>query len=155
MASNGKHSPGKRRLLAILIASGRTVRDAAPRAGVGESTAYHWYAQPEFRAEIDELRQQCADAALGKVTALLTAASDRLAVLVNDPNSSVSMGAVRTVFDVRSKLRADAGLAQKVEELEKIVQELLEREKLGQHRGQVSNGSAGPVGSAPECGENE
>lgn len=45
----------RREKAALALAEGYTVREAVERSGAGDRTIWRWYANPEFRAEVDRL----------------------------------------------------------------------------------------------------
>lgn len=54
-------------LLQVALARGATVREAARMAGVSERTAHRRNADPDFRAEVDELRDELRERLLAEV----------------------------------------------------------------------------------------
>src|SRR4051812_49384795 len=54
--------------LAVLLASGMKVADAARQAGVGERTAYKRLTDSSFRERVRQLRSEMVDRALGKMS---------------------------------------------------------------------------------------
>jgi hypothetical protein len=106
---------GRKAILAVSIAGGMSVRNAAIAAGISERTAFYWLKKPEMRQRIEKLREQLTDEALGMLTSAQTAATGKLLALVGDANSSVALGACRTILDYRLKLRAQEKLAAELE----------------------------------------
>ena len=68
MAHRGRQNADE--TLAVALAAGQTVRDAARTAGVAERTAHRRWADPEFRRRVDELRGQMVDRAIGRLAQL-------------------------------------------------------------------------------------
>ena len=62
------------RSLTIAVAGGETVRSAAEACGCAESTAYRICRTPEFKRRVSEIRTECTDAAVGRLTRLASAA---------------------------------------------------------------------------------
>jgi hypothetical protein len=54
--------------LALALATGLSVRDAAARASVSERTAYRWLADPGFRQRLVEVRAEFRERVLGQLT---------------------------------------------------------------------------------------
>ncbi|MCA9124823.1 MAG: hypothetical protein H6822_28270 [Planctomycetaceae bacterium] len=57
MTQNDRRGLGEDRL-ALAIASGKSVRDAAKEANISESTAYRRLSEATFRVRVDELRRK-------------------------------------------------------------------------------------------------
>jgi hypothetical protein len=90
MAENGRRKGDA--ALALALASGRTVRDAAEAAGIGERTATRRVADADFRRRIAELRGQMVSRALGKIAEGMTEAADTLRALLTAEGESVRLG---------------------------------------------------------------
>ena len=71
--------------LAVLVAGGMTVKDAAAQLNVAERTAYRWNALPEFRQCVGRLRSEALDASVGRITEATSKAVDKLVELLEDP----------------------------------------------------------------------
>src|SRR5262245_47762468 len=73
----------KQDAVALLLAAGRSIAQAAKEAGVGERTIQSWNASiPAFRARVAELRAEIAARAVGRLAGALDAAIDTLAGLL-------------------------------------------------------------------------
>lgn len=115
-------------VLAIGVAAGMSLTDAAKQAGIKYITARRRAADPAFRQRVEELRQAITDQALGRLTKDMTAAADTFTALLADPAAQVRLAAAKAILDYRSRLRADGELVAKVNELETLVRELLSDE---------------------------
>ena len=60
--------PGKAAALALRIARGESVAEAARAEGLPSSTAYRWAKAPKFKARVDDYRRRLIDRALGKLS---------------------------------------------------------------------------------------
>lgn len=69
---------GRLEQLAIEVASGQSVRDAAKTLSIPEGTAYKLSASIEFRTRLNELRSEAFQAALSKLSAVASEAVDTL-----------------------------------------------------------------------------
>ncbi|HEY1378985.1 MAG TPA: hypothetical protein VGF55_19445 [Gemmataceae bacterium] len=107
--------------LAVALAAGRTVRDAATAAGVGERTATRRTADPAFQRRVVALRGEMVKAALGRMTDGMTEAADTLRALLHATSESVRLGAARALVELACKLRESADLAERVEVLEQRI----------------------------------
>lgn len=110
--------------LALQLAGGRTIVEAAELAGVHERTARRWLDDAKFRAKVQDLRGRMIDVAAGKLAAGMGAAAD---VLVDVTAGRLfGKAADRRVRAARSLL--EFGLRVKeLTELEKQLAELTER----------------------------
>jgi soluble lytic murein transglycosylase-like protein len=124
MTSKGKGVRGSEQLLAVALAGGDTVADAARTAGMSATTAYRRAADPEFRRRVEAIRREIVDQALGKLTANATQAADAFTALLGSENEQIKLAAARCILDYRSRLKADGELQERVEHLETLVQEL-------------------------------
>src|SRR5262249_59881186 len=91
--------------LALALAAGQSLRDAAKTAGVGERTATRRWAHPTFRRRVDELRAEMTHRSLGRLADGMAEAADVLRKLLRDRNSRVKLGAARNLLELGGKLR--------------------------------------------------
>lgn len=105
-------------LLVVALAAGQTVTAAAASAGVGVKTARRRLALPWFRAEIRRRRAEVVGEAVAKLTQNMTAASDKLVSLMNDPDATVQLRAAVKVIELGFRGAEVADLEQRVRELE-------------------------------------
>lgn len=112
-----RHSTGDALLLAL--AKGATVRAAAEQAGISEATAFRRLRDAEFVAELNRIRGELWNAALGKLTEASGKAVDRLSALIDDGESdSVRLSASKAVLELGTKLRDSIEFATRLERLE-------------------------------------
>ena len=123
MAHDGRHSADDR--LLILLASGSTVRDAAQQCDIGETTVWRRMRDATFIGELNRLRGELWNSALGKLTAASGKAVDRLVMLVDDADSdAVRLSACKSILELGTKLRDSIEFAQRLELLENPSHEL-------------------------------
>lgn len=104
--------------LALAVASGRTLRDAAVAAGIGERTATRRLADPAFRRRVTELRGDMVDRALGKLADGMAEAADCLRRLLSASSETARLGAARALLELGAKLRESVELEQRLQALE-------------------------------------
>lgn len=115
MAQNGR----RREAVALCLASGCTVRDAAREAGCGERTLHRWLAEdPAFRQRVEALRSQLFSLAVGKLSRLAGRAADTLSELLTAKNESVRLQTAKAILECGPKLRESLELARRMEALE-------------------------------------
>src|SRR5262245_56416408 len=106
--------------LALALASGATVPEAALQARVSVRTVFRRLADPAFRGRIQAHRDRMTDAALGKLTSTLTAAADTLKDLLSTEAPAVRLGAAKALLELGGiRLRESLELAERVAELER------------------------------------
>jgi len=110
--------------LALAVASGQTLRDAAQAAGIGERTASRRWADPAFRRRVSELRDDMVQRSLGRMADGMTEAADVLRQLLAAESESVRLGAARSLLELGVKLRESVELEEEIGELGEIIEEL-------------------------------
>jgi hypothetical protein len=122
MASNGRPRRGADEALALALAFGATVRDAAATAGIGERTAHRRLEDDDFRKRVRELRSAMIDAAAGKLAGAMTAAADALQGLLTAQSEAVRLGAARALLEMGLKLRDAGDIAERLAKLEHLAE---------------------------------
>lgn len=116
MAENGRRK-GEIQLL-LALAAGRTVREAAALAGIGERTATRRMADRAFRRRVTELRADMVQRALGQLADASTVAVRTLRKLLKAEADTVKLGAARCILELGNKLRESVDLEQRLAALE-------------------------------------
>ena len=110
--------PGDDALL-LALAKGSTVRSAAEQAGISEATAFRRLRDAAFVAELNRVRGELWNAALGKLTQASSKAVDRLTMLIDDGESdSVRLAASVKLLELGTRLRDSVEFATRLERLE-------------------------------------
>jgi hypothetical protein len=108
-------------VLALLLAQGKTVTDAARESGVCERTVRRRLADPEFVRQVDAARAQLMEAALGELVDGLTQATKTLVNLLKSESDQVKLGAVRTYLEASLRFREQVELSRRLGELEQAL----------------------------------
>jgi hypothetical protein len=110
--------------LMLLLACGATLEAAARQAGVSLRTANRRAADPDFKRQVNALRWEMVQRAVGMVTAAMAESVKTLIGLQkeNVPSSS-RLGAARTMLEIGMKLRDQHDLEQRLAALEQQVAE--------------------------------
>lgn len=116
MAAGGRKNADE--ALALALATGRTVEEAALQAGVAQRTAYRRLADPDFRQHVAELRTEMVGRALGKMADAMTEAADTLRELLTAEADTVKLGASRSILELGTKLREGVELEERLTALE-------------------------------------
>jgi hypothetical protein len=119
MAGSGRRNADG--ALALVLATGQTVRDAAVAAGVGERTAPRRWADPAFRRRVADLRGDMVQRSLGRLSDGMAEAADVLRQLLKAEADTVKLGAARSLMELGAKLREVVELTSKVDELERLL----------------------------------
>jgi hypothetical protein len=117
VAGNGRRNADES--LALALASGRTLRDAAQAAGMAERTAARRWADPAFRRRVAQLRGDMVGRALGRMADGMTEAADVLRRLLAAESESVRLGAARSLLELGVKLREGVELEERLADLER------------------------------------
>jgi hypothetical protein len=104
--------------LAIALASGQTLREAAIAARIAERTAARRWADVAFRRRVCELRGEMMGRAVGRMAEGMTAAADELRALLAAKSEAVRLGACRAMLELGVKLRETTELQERLAALE-------------------------------------
>src|SRR5262245_55382951 len=105
-------------VLALAIASGTSISEAAVNAGVGRATVYRKLENPDFARQVSEFRAKLIAVALGRIADNLTRAADALAGLLDAPEPHLRIRAARALFSMGIRLRDSIDLTTRVRAVE-------------------------------------
>lgn len=107
-------------LMALDVARGKPVKDAAAAAGVSVRTGFSWAARPDFRGKVAELRAAMLAETIGRLSAAATAAVATMVLLLDKQSPpTVRLGAARGILSSLIEMRAHVELSARVEDLER------------------------------------
>lgn len=116
MAGRGKKNVDDALLLAL--ASGASIAKAAEKAGCSESTVRRRLADADFRAKVNDARNEMVRGAIGRLASLGIEAADELQRLIEDgKDDNVKLGAARAVLQHMLAGHEHETLAQRMREL--------------------------------------
>lgn len=115
MDNNGNLS--SKNLLALKLAAGASVRDAASALGIGERTAYRWHRDPAFKNRVRAFRSELLGFAAGKLANAMGKASDVLIAMLEDENKLVRFKAANKILEHGHRLTELSDLAERVAEI--------------------------------------
>jgi transposase len=103
-----------------------TIRQAAERAGVGETTLYRWMQEEKFDKAFKEARKRAMNQTISQLQQTTTDAVETLKTIMNDADASASsrVTAAKTVLEMAFKAFELNDLAAKVEEMEQYIEEI-------------------------------
>jgi transposase-like protein len=121
MARNGTENDltPRQEAVAVALASGRTVREAAASCSAGERTVKRWLTCPAFGRRVRELRADMLGRALGRMADGMAEAADALRALLAAEAESVRLGACRAMLELGVKLRESVELEGRLAALER------------------------------------
>jgi transposase-like protein len=129
--------------LALALAAGQTLRDAAQAVGIGERTATRRWADADFRRRVADLRGAMVERAMGRMADAMTEAADTLRQLLHAEAESVRLGAARGILELAIKLRESVENAAAIADIESKLAEL-ERRRQGETTWQGNGHSPRP-----------
>lgn len=110
---------GKSERLAVLLASGRSIKDAATEIGCGSRTAYRHASRPAVKARVAELRGEITRQAVGTLTVAASQAAVTLTEMLDaDFEPSVRLAAAKAILASVGPLSELGELRQRLSELE-------------------------------------
>jgi len=121
-------APEKRSLLALALASGSSIGDAAEKFGLSRRTVERWLAKPPFRRLIARLRSEMLASALGRMTGNMSRAADTVASLLEGAEPHIRLRAARALLSLGLRMQDAVDLTERVRELER---ELAQRQGVG------------------------
>ncbi|OWK35565.1 hypothetical protein [Fimbriiglobus ruber] len=105
--------------LALALAAGRTVRQAAAAAKVSERTAFRRLADPAFVLEVATIRGDMVRTAAGRLADGMAAAADVLREQLTNPDQHVRHKAAVRLLELGVRLVETAELERRLQELER------------------------------------
>jgi hypothetical protein len=112
----------KKSELAMVIARGGSIIAWAKKNELARRTAFYWAQEPEVREEVDEIRRQSFDQALGRINSRARKAADGMFKLAEFAKSeSVQLRAWRALLADQMAIAEFSTLDRRMLELEQVV----------------------------------
>jgi hypothetical protein len=108
----------KKDRVALALAGGQNMREAAGSCGVSEATVKRWRWQPSFVAKVDAFRQEINQQTLAHLIRASVKAVCRLESLIDSKNEQIAIQASRSVLEYNLKFRETDELAAAVQNLQ-------------------------------------
>lgn len=108
-------------LLALAMARGLTLADAARSLSINERTARRWAEAPGFDGQVDALRRRLIDDTIGKLAGLAGKAAAKFEQLMETGSPTVQLGSAKAIMANLIEIQAHADMARRLAELEAIV----------------------------------
>jgi hypothetical protein len=123
---NGRRTRVSDEPLALLLASGCTVADAAAKLDIGERTISRRLADPKFKALITDCQAQMAERAMSVISnGLVAAALEMCTLSTNAESEAVRLRASMALHEVFAKNRDNAQLVR----IEAMLMEAAKKER--------------------------
>lgn len=106
-------------ILAPLIASGSSIRDACQTAGCSEATGYGLASTDEFRQLVAQIRTQAVQQAVGILTNAATKAAQKLEKLLDSGDEKIVLAASSKLLDRVGPLQELHELRARIDAIEK------------------------------------
>ena len=126
-------------LVAIALARGSTVKEAALFANVCERTVTRRLESAEFRALVARYKNQILSEAIACLTSGASNASKKLHDLVDSDDEKIALGASKEIISLTLKARQLEGIEREVEEMKRRIDELIKANNEIASRAQESN----------------
>jgi hypothetical protein len=107
-----------REAVALALARGETISEAAAGARVAVRTVAYWRQQEDFRQRVEALRAEILERTMGQMIDTTTAAAVRLRRLVRSKNERIALRACNIVLSQAARLRESVSLEQRIRQLE-------------------------------------
>jgi hypothetical protein len=104
--------------LALEIASGSSVKDAATKAGCSLTHAYHLSADPSFRVRVGEIRSEAVASSVGKLSRIASKAVDALEQILDSDDAKDRLNAVKIILTHLVPLAEHSELRDRLDRLE-------------------------------------
>jgi hypothetical protein len=104
--------------LALALASGTSISDAAHQAGIDRRTVYRKLENPAFARQVAEFRDRLIGTALGRVADAMTRGADVLAQMLDSPQDHIRIRAARALISLGLRLRDSVDLTARMREVE-------------------------------------
>jgi hypothetical protein len=104
--------------VALLIASGRSIKAAALETKCGERTVHGWLDDRRYRSLVAELRHRMLDGAVGALAEATNEAVSRLKELLDDEHPNVRLRAALGILEAAVRLREHVELERRIATLE-------------------------------------
>jgi hypothetical protein len=112
----------KQQAAALLLASGKSVRDTAAEVNAGVRTIYGWRENPDFRELVQGYQGEMIEVGLGRLANAVTQAVDTLTELLKSEESdSVRARAANDILNHFISIRGHVTLGPRIAELERMV----------------------------------
>jgi hypothetical protein len=111
-------TPEKDVVLALALASGTSITDAASQVDLDRRTVYRKLENPEFLRQVCEFRDKLISTALGRMADSMTRAADTLVLMLDAPEPHIRLRAIRALFSLGIRLRDSLDLTGRMRAVE-------------------------------------
>jgi len=119
VARNGRKNVGDS--IALALASGATIAQAAEKAGCSPRTVYRRLEDLSFGKAVAELRSQMITQAAGQLAARMGEAVETLQTLLKAESENVRLGASRSILEMAIRFREQLEIDERLRALEEYL----------------------------------
>lgn len=115
----------QKKIMSYLL-SCRTVKEASQKAGVRLATVFKWLKDPNFKAELDRLREKVISDVVDRLKVHCMKATDVLVDLMESENETIRRGSANDILNHTHTFVEMRELAMCLDTLEKTMKEMRE-----------------------------
>lgn len=125
MAGHGEKKVRKRDTAVLALLTEPTIRKAAEKTGVNESTLWRWMQEEDFKKQYQQAKQEAVGQATSRLRQSMTSAVDALVDMAENPKTPAiaRANAARTLLEFGFKAHETEEMQQRIEALEEALQE--------------------------------
>lgn len=112
-------SDNSKELLAVAVASGKAIKDAAVEIGLSASRAYHITASDEFKYRVADIRREILDAAVGRLNEAAIKAVSALVSILDTGEDKDKIVAAKAILSSLGPISELAELRARLDRLER------------------------------------
>lgn len=116
-------------VLALHLAAGLTIANAAEHAGVCERTARRRLKDPKFRKSLDTVKREIVGRAVALLSNGMAQAAERLIGMVDSTDDKISLTASKAVLEIGMRFRQAEEIERKLQDLSRRINALSKAER--------------------------
>lgn len=122
---HGEKQSRKQDLAILALLTEKTLKDAADKVGIGETTLWRWMQEDKFKEKYQEAKSQAVSHVTARLRQSMTIAVDALIEMAENPNTPAMAraNASRTLLEYGFKAHEMEDLQTRVEQLEEQFKE--------------------------------
>lgn len=125
MAGHGEKKVRKRDTAVLALLTEPTIRKAAEKTGVNESTLWRWMQEEDFKKQYQQAKQEAVGQATSRLRQSMTAAVDALVDMAENPKTPAiaRANAARTLLEFGFKAHENEDIQKRMDALEEALSE--------------------------------
>lgn len=122
MKCDAKLNARQKKIMTYLL-SCRTIKEASQKAGVRLATVFKWLKDPEFKAELDRLKEEVISDVVDRLKVHCMRATDVLVDLMESENETIRRGSANDILNHTHTFIEIRELAVRLDAIEKNVKD--------------------------------